>query len=64
MTTALETRELTAADRCDACGAQAYVHVVLDSGNDLFFCAHHARENESALKEVAAEWDDQTERIS
>lgn len=64
MTTALETRELTAADRCDACGAQAYVHVVLGSGNDLFFCAHHARENESALKEIAAEWDDQTERIS
>lgn len=29
---------LTAADRCDRCGAQAYVR--LDNG--LLFCAHHA----------------------
>lgn len=63
MATTLEARELTTADRCDACGAQAYVRVVLASGNDLFFCGHHARQKEDALREVATEWDDQTERL-
>jgi hypothetical protein len=31
---------LTVADRCDSCGAQAYVWVNGVSG-DLLFCAHH-----------------------
>lgn len=64
MTTTLEARELTTADRCDVCGAQAYVRVVLTSGNDLLFCGHHARQKEDALREVATEWDDQTERLA
>jgi hypothetical protein len=38
----VETAEwvLTAIDRCDSCGAQAYVHVTGVTG-DLFFCGHH-----------------------
>jgi len=32
------TTSLTAADRCDRCGAQAYVRVVLTGGADLLFC--------------------------
>lgn len=32
--------QLTAMDRCDACGAQAYVQVTGVSG-DLLFCGHH-----------------------
>lgn len=65
MSVTLETRrELTAADRCDACGAQAYVRVVMESGLDLLFCGHHARAKEEALRAVAAEWDDQTDRLS
>lgn len=38
----VETAEwvLTALDRCDSCGAQAYVHVTGVTG-DLFFCGHH-----------------------
>lgn len=32
---------LTAADRCDRCGAQAYV-VARFPAADLLFCAHHA----------------------
>ncbi|GGH56662.1 DUF7455 domain-containing protein [Rothia aerolata] len=63
-TATLETRELTNLDRCDACGAQAYVRVVMASGNELYFCGHHARENEEALKAVASHWDDQTDRLS
>lgn len=39
---------LTAADRCDRCGAQAYVRVTLSAG-ELLFCAHHARQHEAAL---------------
>lgn len=59
----LETRELTAADRCDACGAQAYIRVELASGNELFFCGHHGRENEEKLREQASVFDDQTDRL-
>jgi hypothetical protein len=38
----VETQEwvLTTADRCDSCGAQAYVQVRGISG-ELMFCAHH-----------------------
>jgi hypothetical protein len=35
--------ELTAADRCDRCGAAAKVRAVLPSGGELLFCGHHAR---------------------
>lgn len=31
---------LTPQDRCDACQAQAYVHVIGTEG-DLLFCGHH-----------------------
>ncbi len=50
---------LTAADRCDRCGAQAYVRVVLASG-DLLFCGHHAKAYEDKLRESAVEWVDET----
>jgi hypothetical protein len=43
MTTLTKPGPLTAADRCDRCGAQAYVQVVLTSGGDLLFCGHHAK---------------------
>ncbi len=36
---------LTASDRCDRCGAQAYLRVELQTGGELLFCAHHAREH-------------------
>ena len=32
--------QLNASDRCDMCGAQAYVYVSGVTG-DLLFCAHH-----------------------
>jgi hypothetical protein len=44
MTTAVADRTLNALDRCDRCGAQAYVRAVLEtSGGELLFCGHHAR---------------------
>lgn len=65
MNTTLETPELNATHRCDACGAQAYVRVVLEStGGELLFCAHHARANEEKLRPMAAQWQDETQRLS
>ncbi|HEY3715235.1 MAG TPA: hypothetical protein VE074_00690 [Jatrophihabitantaceae bacterium] len=63
MTSTLTASSLTASDRCDRCGAQAYVRVILASGAELLFCAHHAREHESRLREVAATIQDETERL-
>ena len=53
---------LTHADRCDRCGAQARVRVVLASG-DLIFCAHHAKAYEDKLRDTAVAWVDETEHI-
>ena len=64
MTTALApTAPLTAADRCDRCGATAYVRVVLISGGELLFCGHHARKHMDAVKPLAAIIDDQIDRL-
>ncbi|SFQ61093.1 hypothetical protein SAMN05421810_110205 [Amycolatopsis arida] len=56
MTSPTLTRpELTAADRCDRCGAAAKVRAVLKTGGELLFCGHHGREHEARLKELAAD---------
>ncbi|GAA3851988.1 hypothetical protein GCM10022243_17090 [Saccharothrix violaceirubra] len=55
MTTTLTRPALTAADRCDRCGAAAQVRAILPSGGELLFCGHHAREHNSKLRELAAE---------
>lgn len=41
-------RELVIADRCDRCGAQAYMQAIKD-GFDLLFCGHHGRRFTPAL---------------
>lgn len=56
------TTELTAADRCDECGAQAYIRVKLTSG-ELLFCGHHGNEKRDALEPLALEWHDETEKL-
>ncbi|MGQ0467923.1 MAG: DUF7455 domain-containing protein [Sporichthyaceae bacterium] len=63
VTTLLATKSLTAEDRCDRCGAQAYVRVVLGTG-ELLFCAHHGHRYEAKLREVAREFDDQSAQLS
>jgi len=57
-----ESAALTAADRCDACGAQGYVRVTMPSG-ELIFCAHHGRKHAEALAEVATHIQDETDRL-
>ena len=55
---------LTTADRCDRCGARAYVRVLLPSRLELLFCAHHNRQYATALTKVAVEIRDETERLT
>ena len=55
---------LTAVDRCDRCGAQAYVRVLLPSRLELLFCAHHNRQYASALANIAVEIQDETIRLA
>jgi len=56
--------ELSAADRCDRCGAQAYVRVVLAGGGELLFCRHQFGEHEDGLRRAAIAVDDERERIA
>ena len=65
MTTAVapSSPALTAADRCDRCGAQAYLRVELQTGGELLFCAHHAREHGDKLREVAVHVVDETHKL-
>lgn len=64
MDTTTETPEieLTTADRCDNCGAQAYVQVFLLEG-DLLFCAHHFKKNEDTLVRKAVRVQDETHKL-
>ena len=57
------TGSLTAMDRCDRCGAQAYLRVELSSGGELLFCAHHANKHREKLAQVAARIHDETARL-
>jgi enoyl-CoA hydratase/carnithine racemase len=59
----LETTPLNALDRCDRCGAQAYVRAILLTGGQLMFCAHHGKEYAEKLKTVAAKIQDETEKL-
>jgi len=64
-TTAVSERELpqlTANDRCDQCGAQAYIRVTIGD-SELLFCAHHGRRNQEKLQLVATSWHDESDRL-
>jgi 4-hydroxyphenylpyruvate dioxygenase-like putative hemolysin len=58
------TRPMNAVQRCDRCGSQAYVRVLLHSRQDLLFCAHHYRQHEPALAKVAVAIQDETQRLT
>jgi hypothetical protein len=55
MNTTLTRPDLTAADRCDRCGAAAQVRAILPSGGELLFCGHHAKKHQERLKELEAD---------
>lgn len=56
-------KTLTALDRCDACGAQAYYTVELKAGN-LLFCRHHFSKNEDALINIAIDIYDKSDALT
>jgi hypothetical protein len=64
VSTTIAERPMTAADRCDRCGAQAYVRATMASGLDLLLCAHHFHENESKLREIAVVIHDESQRLA
>jgi hypothetical protein len=45
-------RALTALDRCDRCGSQAYMCATLKSGTELLFCGHHAHEHGDKIRAI------------
>ncbi|MDX6302286.1 MAG: hypothetical protein QOF53_3500 [Nocardioidaceae bacterium] len=55
---------LTALDRCDRCGAQAYLRIELAGGSELLFCAHHSHEHEQQLRSIAVSVHDETSTLS
>jgi Zn ribbon nucleic-acid-binding protein len=63
MSSTMQLSRLTAIDRCDGCGAQAYVQVWLADGAELLFCAHHAKQHEAKLRELAIAIHDETNRL-
>jgi hypothetical protein len=54
--------QLTGLDRCDSCGAQAYVRATMSTG-DLLFCAHHGAQFKEKLSATALEWHDESYRL-
>ena len=60
----LETSPLNALDRCDRCGAQAYVRAVMSNGFELLFCGHHAKKYQEGLNSSASSIVDETERLT
>ena len=64
VTTTIAASPLTATDRCDRCGAQAYVRATMESGFDLLLCGHHWRENETRLREIAVSIQDESTKLT
>jgi hypothetical protein len=64
MTEELTIAPLALVDRCDRCGAQAFVRAILPSGRELLFCGHHAKEYSVGLQSASASIRDETARIS
>lgn len=53
--TVYDNVSMSAVNRCDRCGAQAYVEVTLNSGTGtLLFCAHHADAHNDVLMALDA----------
>ncbi len=57
-----DSYELTGLDRCDSCGAQAYIRVMIGE-SELLFCAHHGRRHQEKLVAVATDWHDESSRL-
>jgi hypothetical protein len=54
--------ELTASDRCDSCGAQAYIRVSIGD-SELLFCPPHGKKHQDKLAANATVWHDESARL-
>ena len=54
--------QLTAFDRCDRCGAQAWVKASGVNG-ELYFCSHHYNKHKEEIVKWSFEIIDETERL-
>jgi len=57
------TWPLNALDRCDRCGARAYVRALFRRRQELLFCAHHYRQHAAALASLAVDIHDGTQQL-
>lgn len=69
--TELTAYTLTAADRCDGCGAQAYIEVKVPARNkagesiisELLFCIHHFNKHDAKIRPLALAVKDERTRL-
>ena len=55
---------LSLSDRCDSCGAQAFVRATMPSGTQLLFCGHHGNDPRASLLGAGAVLLDETDRLT
>jgi len=55
--------QLLVSDRCDRCGAQAFVRAIWPNLRELLFCAHHGRKYAKKLRDDGADVIDQSWRL-
>ena len=60
---AVGTWPMDALDRCDRCGARAYVRVLSRRRQELLFCGHHYRQHAAALAAFAIDIQDDTRQL-
>ncbi|MFM7088568.1 MAG: hypothetical protein ACKOW9_03490 [Candidatus Paceibacterota bacterium] len=58
-----EINKLTAQDRCDACGAQAFIRATFLNG-ELLFCNHHWRKHKEKASSNALKVEDYSDSIN
>jgi hypothetical protein len=57
--------DLTAGDRCDQCGAQAWIRAWIDAAKpELLFCGHHWHDHEAKFLAAGGFIFDQRDRIN
>lgn len=59
----VKEKQLKIADRCDSCGAQAFVLVKMLAG-ELMFCGHHYKKHQDKLDNQAYEIIDERDSIN
>lgn len=55
--------QLSSLDRCDSCGAQAYIRATMASG-ELYFCGHHGAKFKEKLSTTALAWLDESGKLN